>query len=164
MSHLSCHLRPLVGRCNSSPAKRWTSRHGEGGAFLRWRRLSRRRSWGGGQREKASSARPTPFVSKVRLSSTCIFKGLRMENLANLQAKRGVWPTYFLMGMLSPARASSSSDDLAPIISDWAFLFQLSAVVEEKETGRLATLLTDGEGRAVETPGIWHRVHVSQSR
>ena len=90
-----------------------------------------------------------------------------MENPVNLQARREVfWPTYFLLGMLSPARASSSSDDLAPIVSDWLFLFRLSVDAEEKEMARLAALLDDGAGagRAVETPGIWRKMHVNLSK
>ena len=86
-----------------------------------------------------------------------------MENPARLQAKkRSVWPTYFLLGIISPARASSSSDNLAPIASDWLFLCRLSADAEEKEMARLAALLDDGAGagRAVETPGIWRKMHV----
>ena len=64
-------------------------------------------------------------------------------------------PTYFLLGMLSPARASSSSDDLAPIVTDWLFLFRLSAGAEEKVMGRLVTLLDDVPADpVVETPGI----------
>ena len=68
-----------------------------------------------------------------------------MENPERLQTKkRSVWPTYFLLGMLSPTRASSSSNNLAPIVSDWLFLFRLSVDAEEKEMGRLAALLDDG--------------------
>ena len=64
-------------------------------------------------------------------------------------------PTYFLLGMLSLARASSSSDDLAPIITDWLFLFWLSAGAEEKVMGRLVTLLADVPADpAAATPGI----------
>ena len=65
--------------------------------------------------------------------------------------------------MLSPARASSSSDDLAPIITDWLFLFRLSAVAEEKETGRLVTLLDDdvAAGPVAQTLGIWRITQVS---
>ena len=55
------------------------------------------------------------------------------------------------------------SDDLAPIVSDWLFLFRLSADAEEKEICRLVALLDDdaAAGRAVETPGIWQRIHVT---
>ena len=80
-----------------------------------------------------------------------------MENPANLQARREVfWPTYFFLGMLSPARASSSSDDLAPIVRDWLFLSRLSADAKEKEMAHLAALLDDsaGAGQVVETLGI----------
>ena len=57
---------------------------------------------------------------------------------------------------VDPARVSSSSDDLAPIVTDWLFLFRLSTEAEEKVTGRLVTLLDDDvpADPVAETPGI----------
>ena len=88
-----------------------------------------------------------------------------MDNPAKLQLKEE-YQAYFLVGMSSPARALSSSDDLAPVVSDWLFLFRLSAEAEEREMWpRLPAFLEDdaGAGRTVETPGTGHRVHVKLS-
>ena len=109
-------------------------------------------------------------VGEVFLRTTIAFtfKGapffsLRIQELRHGKAgksvrkKRGVWSTYFLVGMLSPARASSSLDGLAPIVMDWLFLFRHSAEVEEREIWPRLPALSDfgvEAGRMAPTPGI----------
>ena len=89
-----------------------------------------------------------------------------MEKPANLRAKRGVWLAYFLVGVLSPARASSSLDDFGPLVRDWLFLFLLSAEAEQKDMWpRLSALLEVGAeaGRTAGTPGIWRKAYIKLS-